>query len=89
MVLEGCLQASAAPVDEHAHAQEHRIRAALHELEAPGVDQQAWRCLAGAVESSGSAGLRGLLGWQLYKVPNISGAQGKRTARRNLRQAIT
>ena len=48
------------------------------------MDQQAWRCLAGAVEESGSAGLRGLLGWQLYKVPNISGAQGKRAARRNL-----
>ena len=60
----------------------------MHELETPGVDQRAWRCLAGAVEESGSAGLRGLLGWQLYKVPNISGAQGKRAARRNLRQAI-
>ena len=68
----------------HVHAQERRIREALHELETPGVDQHTWRCLAGAVEQSGSPGLRSLLGWQLYKVPNVSGAQGKRTARCHL-----
>jgi hypothetical protein len=53
------------------------IRGALHELPTFGVDQKAWRALADAVEVSGSTGFRRYLGWQLFPVPNISGAQGE------------
>ena len=57
--------------------QEGAIRGALHELPTVGVDQMAWRALADAVEISGSTGFRRYLGWQMFPVPNISGAQGE------------
>lgn len=57
--------------------QEGTIRGALHELPTIGVDQMAWRALADAVEISGSTGFSRYLGWQLFPVPNISGAQGE------------
>ena len=37
-----------------------------------------WRSLEEAVESSGASGFRAALGWQLFHVPNVSGAQGMR-----------
>ena len=59
------------------YMQEGTIRGALHELPTVGFDQKAWRALADAVEISGSTGFRRYLGWQLFPVPNISGAQGE------------
>lgn len=59
------------------YMQEGAIRGALHELPTVGLNQKAWRALADAVEISGSTGFRRYLGWQLFPVPNISGAQGE------------
>ena len=56
--------------------QDVEIRAALHQLPVSGVDVNLWRKLAGAVESSGPSGFRAALGWQLFHVPNVSGAKG-------------
>ena len=63
------------------YMQEGSIRGALHELPTVGLNQKAWRALADAVEMSGSTGFRRYLGWQLFPVPNISGAQGETPSR--------
>ena len=58
------------------NVQDVEIRKALHQLPVSGVDVDLWRELAGAVESSGPSGFRAALGWQLFHVPNVSGAKG-------------
>lgn len=51
----------------------------MHALPTRGAQTQLWAALADAVRRCGPAAVRRALGWQLYNVPDVSGAHGTRT----------
>ena len=59
------------------HAQERELRGAMHTLPTGAAEVEVWEALAAQVQQAGPSAVRRALGWQLYNVPNVCGAQGE------------